>query len=160
MPVPGPISTIVPSRLPSKSRFVSASRASYRCAIWSIAQANHRFESPIDIGRTLGRSWGGPQHPYADSVPLVRPHPHKFVSCQACKVRCSQNRVSPNAPDRRAGGIPATKRALAIAAVEGGRKCVSWPFEAWATSDGAACRLLLDSRRGSDLFCRISVDGV
>jgi hypothetical protein len=44
--------------------------------------------------------------------------------------------VSPNAPDRRAGGIPATKRALAIAAVEGGRKCVSWPFEAWATSDG------------------------
>src|ERR1035438_8231213 len=24
----------------------------------------------------------------------------------------------------------------------------------------AACRLLLDSRRGNDLFCRISVDGV
>jgi hypothetical protein len=32
--------------------------------------------------------------------------------------------------------FPATKRALAIAAVEGCRKCVSWPFEAWATSDG------------------------
>jgi hypothetical protein len=59
-----------------------------------------------------------------------------------------------------AGGIPATKRAVTIAAVEGGRKCVSGPFEAWATSDDAACRLLLDSRRGNDLFCRISMDGV
>src|ERR1035438_9112633 len=71
-----------------------------------------------------------------------------------------QNRVSPNAPDRRAGGIPATKRALAIAAVEGGRKCVSWPFEARGRRrTDAACRLLLDSRRGNDLFCRISVGG-
>ena len=43
---------------------------------------------------------------------------------------------------------------------EGGRKCVSWPFEAWATSDGRGMSSSADSRRGNDLFCRIAVDGV
>jgi hypothetical protein len=56
--------------------------------------------------------------------------------------------------------FPPRKRALAAAAVEGSTNAFRGRSRRGRRRTGAACRLLLDSRRGNDLFGQISVDGV